>query len=430
MKKDKTIARVVARDLCHGCGTCVSLCPLAAIALTRDDRRGIYIPQIDFTICNQCSICLQVCPGHSVDFDQLNEYAFSEKSGDSILGVHINCYSGYSADKKLRYNGASGGMVTTLLLSALEDRLIDGALVTRMNENNPLEPEPFIARTREEIISAARSKYCPVPANIALREILDKEGKYAVVGLPCHIHGIRKSEQVNKTLAARIVLHIGIFCGYTYSFLATDYLLSQQGIHKEDVKAIDYRGEGWPGGASVHLPNGRKIFIPTFELYKTLELSFTPWRCLLCCDGAAELADISCGDAWLPEFSDDKSGTSVIVSRTPRAEAMLKQVAERGLSELKGIGASMVAQSQPWFLSKKTRINLFFRLAGIMRKGIPSYKTNLSKTGLAGFAGAAMLAAGPFIASKRYLWRFIPILHRLSRKMSSIPKMKYTTIFV
>jgi coenzyme F420 hydrogenase subunit beta len=46
---------------------------------------------------------------------------------------------------------------------ALEEGIIDGALVTRMKKDRPLEPEPFIARTREEIIEASKSKYCGVP---------------------------------------------------------------------------------------------------------------------------------------------------------------------------------------------------------------------------------------------------------------------------
>jgi len=71
-----------------------------------------------------------------------------------------------------------------------------------MKKENPLEPEPFIARTKEEIIEASKSKYCPVPANIALKEIMDSKSgeKFAVVGLPCHIQGIRKFEEVNKIL--------------------------------------------------------------------------------------------------------------------------------------------------------------------------------------------------------------------------------------
>lgn len=59
-------------------------------------------------------------------------------------------------------------MVSALLIFALEQGIIDGALVTKMSENNPLEPQPFIARTREEIISAAKSKYCPVRIRLPL----------------------------------------------------------------------------------------------------------------------------------------------------------------------------------------------------------------------------------------------------------------------
>ena len=45
---------------------------------------------------------------------------------------------------------------------------------------------PLSFRIKEEIISASKSKYCPVPANIVLKEILkDKEcEKFAVVWLP------------------------------------------------------------------------------------------------------------------------------------------------------------------------------------------------------------------------------------------------------
>ena len=49
MDLKKTIAPVVDRDLCHGCGTCVASCPLATIELTRDNRRGtrLFIPTFE-----------------------------------------------------------------------------------------------------------------------------------------------------------------------------------------------------------------------------------------------------------------------------------------------------------------------------------------------------------------------------------------------
>ncbi|MFC1953926.1 Coenzyme F420 hydrogenase/dehydrogenase, beta subunit C-terminal domain, partial [Chloroflexota bacterium] len=379
MIKEKTIKAVTDNDLCHGCGTCTVACPLSAIEMVRDNHRGLYIPKINFQLCNECSICLKVCPGHSVDFRQLNTCIFPNQSTDVMLGVHEKCYTSYSTDDELRYNGASGGLVTRLLISALEEGYIDGALVTRMNTDNPLEPEPFIARTKDEIISAAKSKYCPVPANVALKEIMDIEGRYAVVGLPCHIHGIRKYEQINKKLKERIILHIGIFCGYTYSFLATDFLLSKFGINRENIKALNYRGEGWPGSASILTDDNRNILIPTFELYKTLELTFRPRRCSLCCDGSAELADISCGDAWLPEFADDNLGTSIAITRNKLGDDLINNTARLDDLHLRELSSELVIKSQPMWIYKKVYIKLFLLLAKIQRKGIPEYKVELTK---------------------------------------------------
>src|SRR5690606_36009483 len=115
-------------------------------------------------------------------------------------------------DDNIRYNSSSGGLVTQILCFALEKGIINGALVTKMNKESPLQPQPFIARTKEEIIEASTSKYCPVPANMALKEILSSDvEKVAVVGLPCHIMGIRKAEMKNNLLKNKIVLHMGIF---------------------------------------------------------------------------------------------------------------------------------------------------------------------------------------------------------------------------
>ena len=133
----------------------------------------------------------------------------SDVSNNIHIGNYLKCYLGHSTDYDIRFNSSSGGLITQLLIFALEEGIITGALVTRMKKDKPLEPEPFIARTKKEILDAMGSKYCPVPANIALKEILkSKEGeKFAVVGLACHIHGIRKAEQIYASLKKKIILH-------------------------------------------------------------------------------------------------------------------------------------------------------------------------------------------------------------------------------
>jgi coenzyme F420 hydrogenase subunit beta len=401
-----TIEEVVKCDLCTGCGTCVAICPNEAIKLVVNEKKGIYIPKLKDESCDNCGICYKTCPGHSVDFNELNLKIFGKVPDDLLLGNYQNCYAGHSTDHDIRYNSASGGLITQLLIFALEEGIIDGALVTRKNIGNPLEPEPFIARSKEEIIEASKSKYCPVPANIALREILEsKDGeKFAVVGLPCHIHGIRKAELINNRLKERIVLHVGIFCVYTINFRGTEFLLQRLKIERNNIKKVDYRGEGWPGGMSIELKDGGKIFIPKSKYYDGRFGSFIPIQCLLCSDHACELADISLGDAWLPEFADDKAGKSIIISRSKVAEEILQSMASRRIIELNEIDSGKVAQSQGMFRFKRNRLRariFFFKLFG---KKIPSYNQKLPKPKLSDYLLTIWQYFWIYVSSKRYLW--------------------------
>ena len=88
--------------------------------------------------------------------------------------LEILIITGCVTDYDISFNSTSGGMITALLIFALEKVIINGALGITRNESSPLEPEPFIATNREEIIAAAKSKYCPMPTNIDLSHIYAK----------------------------------------------------------------------------------------------------------------------------------------------------------------------------------------------------------------------------------------------------------------
>ncbi len=358
----QTIERVVRNGLCTGCGTCVAICPNSAIEMVRDKSNRTYMPQLDNEKCDECGICLEACPGYAVDLAGLNLEVFGKEPEDSLLGNYIGCYIAHSTDSEIRYSSASGGLVTSLLIFALEQGFIDGALVTRMKKDSPLEPEPFIARTREDILLSIGSKYCPVPANIALREVLERDGKYAVVGLPCHIYGIRKAEAGDEMLRERIYLHFGIFCSHTVSFDGTEYLLRKLGIRSEEMAEISYRGGGWPGRLGIRLKNGGERFIPNLgPLWNSIFSSFffTPPCCLSCGDVTNELADISFGDPWLPEIAGvEREGKSVVISRSERGETLLHAAGSKGAIELEAMDARDVIRSQRVFLHfKKVNIN-------------------------------------------------------------------------
>lgn len=345
----RTADFLIKSELCIGCGACVSLCPVDALKLKIDNKAGIYFPELDEEKCIKCSICYQVCPVSKISFISNGVKEKLCSTFDTLIGNYIRCYIGYATDHEIRYNASSGGLVTQLLIHALESGTINGALVTRMRKDDPLKPEPFIARTREELMEASGSKYCPVPVNLLLRDVLKTEEneRFAIVGLPCQIRAVKNAERINKRLQEKIVLHMGLFCNHTPNFLATEIFLQRIGVRKEDITELKYRGEGWPGFMRISLKNGKtvKVALPLYWRFLGLDF-FMPRRCLICDDGLNELADLSFGDAWLPKFSKDNLGTSIVIVRTSAGMNLIQNAKELGKIELVEAGYREIIQSQ------------------------------------------------------------------------------------
>lgn len=405
---DETIVQVVKDGLCTGCGTCVALCPEDAIKLTIDKKKGIYIPELNEEKCNDCGTCFKVCPGQWVDFKQLNLEIFGNEPEDILIGNYINCGIGHSTDYEIRYNSSSGGLVTQLLLFALEEGIIEGALVTKMSDENPLEPEVFIARTQEEIITASQSKFCPAPANIMLKKILKEEGTFAVVGLACHIHGIRKAEMLNKKLKEKIVLHLGLFCCSTnINFLGTERVIQKMKIRKEDVKKIDYRkGELPLGMMSIKLKDGSTKRITHADFWALSTPFFVPTRCTFCYDGTCELADISFGTWWIPLKDDDNIGETVYVSRTKVGEELIQNAKSKNKIDINPISRNKkhFQSKKKIIYSKKSNLRSHIFLFELLGKKVPSYNIELLKPKPTAYLSTIWLYLGIYILSKQYLW--------------------------
>jgi coenzyme F420 hydrogenase subunit beta len=373
----KTVKFVVEAGLCIGCGTCAGVCPHQAIKIMLNNE-GALEASIGKS-CVNCGVCLKVCSGSNVNFVQLNAAFFREKQYDPLIGTYSQCYVGYAKDPVVRINGSSGGLVTSMLISALESGFIDGAVVTKMDEIEPTKPKVFIARNVDEIVSAQTSKYCPVAPNILLQEVLRKEGRYAVVGLPCHIQGIRKAELLNPVIRKRIVLHIGLFCSHGTSFKGTEYLLGQIGIKTSDISELTYRGNGWPGVMTIRLKNGKTKEVP-YHSYRDGLFNlflFTPLRCLQCTDTTSELADLSFGDAWFPEFSrTDTLGCSLVIARNSVGIQSLDSAVKNNRSVLQYIDVIQLLKrhaNRVTFRFKKAKKARFFPFM-LLKKSVPFYQ--------------------------------------------------------
>ena len=313
------VSYTVKYNLCTGCGVCQDVCPASSITVVLKD--GQYQPRINNRTClneNGCHKCFDICPGKGIELS-----AFSEKlhpssiEKDYYLGRYIAIYSGYSDDYEIRYHGASGGLVTQFLIYMLEKHIIRGAVVTAFDSSSPSLFKPIIATTKEEILEARSTKYTQVSFSGIIKSLKEMDGKFIVVGLPCHLQAFRQVESLDKQLKSKIFAYFGLYCSSGRTTNMTEYVFKDYDIHKENLEYFAYRDEGCLGSL-VAKESGSCSSVKKHNFqsyYQPLRAIFEPKRCLTCIDYFSELADVSFGDLHIAPFSNDRIGISSFIVR-------------------------------------------------------------------------------------------------------------------
>ena len=134
--------------MCIGCGACVVVCPTDAISIKCIN--DAYIPRVDSGKCIECTKCIDVCPGISIETKRVSKELWPENNVFFEVGGIKKAYIAYSNDASIRYGSTSGGIATDLAVYLLENRILDGVIVTKTDENNPIYTKSFIARTEKE----------------------------------------------------------------------------------------------------------------------------------------------------------------------------------------------------------------------------------------------------------------------------------------
>lgn len=372
--KSSVMNSVVERDLCIGCGLCAALCPQDALSM-QWNRYGEYNPVAVSPCTTECGLCLKVCPfaTSGENEDTIGERIYGAVPGvqhRSETGYYLASYAGYS--EKHRPTSASGGMATWLLEALLTEGVVDHVICVAPT-GDPERLFTFqVFDTPEDVRTGAGSAYYPAELSRVIRQVLEVPGRYAITGLPCFIKAIRLAQQRNKKLRERIVVTIGLTCGQLKSRHFTDYIAALAGVRGE-VTRVRYRGKSPDHPASnfyfsFTAADGeeRRIFWNEGISEAWGNRWFTPAACSYCDDVFAECADVTCMDAWLPEYSRDSRGTSLVLVRSPAVREMLER--GRGV-RLDSIPVEQVIQSQGGVVVVKRR-HLAYRLY-LDRQGVP-----------------------------------------------------------
>jgi coenzyme F420 hydrogenase subunit beta len=372
MPVDILFQRVVDRGLCTRCGTCAGACPSGNIKIT--DPLGSSLPRRG-NQCTACGLCLQSCPGEKVDFIDLASSLFDQPASNPFLGVTRSAYLSYAVDPDIRKTGASGGVATALQLFLMRRNEIKGSVLYGPSSSQPWRGEGKIARTEEEIKNSAQSWYHLSPMNSILSKLKNEEGKFALVGLPCHVHGLRKLQKSGWKGGVEISPVIGIYCGNNLYYEATRVMLRKLGVKKkDDIVSLHYREGEWPGNFTVTDKKGVTSSVSKLDFNQLIPF-YINHRCLTCIDLTNELADVSIGDGWAKE-GESEEGWSLILTRSELGEGIVKRAAVDGVIELEAVSIEeAVAMHSHAFDLKKIGAPIRLSLWRKFGRAVPEYRT-------------------------------------------------------
>ncbi len=277
---------VVDEKNCILCGLCSSLCPRIELVKEQPSLQD-YDPE--------CSLCFRYCARTQFPKDIVQAKFFKDGAkNDVLLGTYRKIVIAKSTHKRILQAAQNGGIVSTLLIHALEMGYIDGVLLT--DRGLDWKPKPIIAQTPEEILSAMGSKYTIAPSLVPYREAIEKYNlkKLAFVGMPCQIKAVRKL-QVYPPLSeflSSFTLIIGLYCSANFSNdLLDTFIKKKLNLSLSDITKMDISR-----GKFILLKNdGTSIKVPLKEI-----LPYEWSTCKDCKDYTAEYADISVGNTGAP----------------------------------------------------------------------------------------------------------------------------------
>ncbi|MGH2063306.1 Coenzyme F420 hydrogenase/dehydrogenase, beta subunit C-terminal domain [Aerococcus urinaeequi] len=295
--------------------------------------------------------------------DQYNKKEFTSTLFSSIknikynesLGYYNGLYVGNVIEGSYREEASSGGFGTWIFKELLENNYIDGVLHVKESKNQDILFDYGVSKTIEEIKEGAKTRYYPVELSKVLEFVKDNPGKYAVIGIPTFIATLRLLVENDIYFRENLVYFIGLVCGHQKSTKFGELMAWQAGIKPGNPYKINFREKllNSPAnkyGITVYSDELEKGFktIPTSKLYgqnwgygffKSVSSDFTD-------DVFNETADVTLGDAWLPQYTQDSLGNNILIVRNEVIKSLLVKAREEGRISLNDESESTIFNSQ------------------------------------------------------------------------------------
>jgi coenzyme F420 hydrogenase subunit beta len=296
----------------------------------------------------------------------------------------LEVWEGHAVDPEIRFRGSSGGALTALALYCLENEKMSGVLHVGENPDEPVRNQTRYSRTRAELIEHAGSRYAPASTCDHIEWIENAEALSVFIGQPSEVSALRKAQNKRPALARKVGLTLSFFCAGSPSTQGTLELLHKLGVSPEKLRALRYRGYGWPGMFTTSIDGSSPQEHLTYQESWAFLQSFRPYTTHLQPDGSGEDADVSCGDPWYRTSTKDELGSSLVVVRSELGRRIVRAAMQAGYLQLAPAEPWKLAKSQENLTNKRCTIwgrRLAFKLAGLpltQLRGLPLFRLWLS----------------------------------------------------
>ena len=298
---------------CQQCGSCVSVCNKKAIEYSTNSNTGLLDITINQERCVKCGFCFDICPANKdTQVGDINELINSK-----------SFYLGHSKDEAVRKQASSGGVVRTLIVEGLKSGFFDGVYTLRKTDTYPFaEGHFFTSSDVPEYTDIPNSVYHTVPLNLNMEQI-QNSNRLLIVGTACQLKALSKYSKKK----CEELYSICIFCKQQKTFNSTRFIAKMAGemlSSLEDLKEVEYRGEGWPGRCKF---NDKKL---PWEKAATLSFGKKLWcvpGCHICGNPYGENTDITVMDPWWLKV-DRTFGDSLFSVNSEKGHIMLQSLSQ------------------------------------------------------------------------------------------------------
>jgi coenzyme F420 hydrogenase subunit beta len=283
-----------------------------------------------------------------VDLDRLRGALFDSADFVPELGPFKGLYMTRASNESVRAAAQHGGTVSALIKLALEEGLIDSALLSEGNDKHL--PDWREVAVSGEVISKAGSRFVVSPTVAGFNEVSRGPAqKIGVVATPCQALALAKMRvnpwpnDVERT--QKLALVIGLFCGWALRWQKVKALLNEEAAGRT-VTGMDIP----PSGQAImelHTDEGT-IEIPIEKVNHCIREA-----CNYCFDMTCEFSDLAVGSARSPDGWQVDKGWNQVIVRSRLGQELFDMARAKGVLEFKEVPAQNIEKLKRASANKK-----------------------------------------------------------------------------